>query len=144
MTPSAFLAKHAARVTRDSIYGCWVFFDGKRKNGGLDRDGYGTIWTSEGPRSAHTVAYRELVGEIPAGKVLDHECRRRACCRPDHLNPITGQQNDLMRSWRFRCRRTHCRNGHTLATCITTPEGGRLCRTCAGPGVGMDAQLEAA
>lgn len=130
---AAFLAKHAARITRDPVYGCWLFADPKRKDGGLDRDGYGTIWTTDGPRRAHLVAYRELVGPVPAGKVLDHLCRRRACCRPEHLEPIKGAENDLRRSWKVRCRRTTCPNGHSLSTCITTPEGGRVCRTCAGP-----------
>lgn len=128
MDRAAFLSKYARNITRDPLYGCWLFDR-------VDRDGYGTIWNKDGPRRAHLVAYRELVGEIPAGKVLDHECRRRACCRPEHLAPVAGSENDLRRSWRYRVRKTTCRNGHSLATCITSPEGGRLCRRpdCQGP-----------
>ena len=130
---AAFLAKHAARIARDPVYGCWIW------TGPIDRDGYGTSWGKDGPRRAHLVAYRELVGPVPAGRVLDHLCRRRACCRPEHLEPVTHAENDMRRVWRYRARRTTCPNGHTLSTCITTPSkgkgdgAGRLCRTCQGP-----------
>ena len=133
MSASDFLAKHAARIHRDPLYGCWIFRDDKRKDGGLDRDGYGTIWTKDGPRRAHLEVYRELVGPIPPGLVLDHNCRRRACCRPAHLEPIKGSENDLRRSWRYRSRKATCPRGHSLALCIVTSTGGRLCRTCQGP-----------
>lgn len=125
---SAFLAKHAAHIERDPLYGCWLWVAGK-----LDRDGYGVSWTKNGPRSAHSEAWREIVGTSTAGKVLDHLCRRRNCVRPEHLEPVKGSENDLRRSWRVRCRRKECRNGHALSLAITTPEGGKVCRVCAGP-----------
>lgn len=135
MTPaaSAFLAKHAARITRDPVYGCYLWADATRKSGGLDKDGYGVIWSKDGPRQAHREVYRELVGDPGPGKVLDHLCRRRNCVRPAHLEPVKGSENDLRRSWRYRCRRARCKNGHDLSTCITTEFGGRLCRVCQGP-----------
>jgi len=129
-TRADFLAKHAAYITRDPIYGCWLWSEAK-----LDRDGYGTMWGKQGPRRAHLEAYRELVGPVPTGKVLDHVCRRRRCCRPEHLEPVAGSENDLRRSYRYRARRKTCANGHDLSTCITTMEGGRCCRTCQGPEV---------
>jgi hypothetical protein len=132
------LAKHAGHMERDALYGCWLWVDS------LDRDGYGTIWTG-GPKQAHREFYKQLVGPVADGLVLDHLCRRRACVRPDHLEPVKGAVNDLRRSWRVRARRTRCGNGHDLSTCITTPSsanggGGRLCRTCQGPGKGLDAR----
>lgn len=133
MDRSAFLAKYARHIDRDPLYGCWLW------TSRLGRDGYGTMWTSAGPRDAHRETYRMLVGEPPEGKVLDHLCRRRACVRPEHLEPIKGSENDLRRRWAVRCRRTTCPNGHSLATCITTPEGGRCCRVCAGPEEDIDA-----
>lgn len=122
-----FLAKHAARIERDPLYGCWLWV------GPVDDDGYGTVWQKGGPRRAHLVAWRELMGPVPEGRVLDHQCRRRACCRPEHLEPVTGSENDLRRRWAVRIRRQRCKSGHDLSTCITTPEGGRVCRTCGGP-----------
>ncbi len=137
---AAFLAKHAARITRDPVYGCWLWADPTRKSGGLDRDGYGLLWTSEGPRSAHSVAYEAIVGPVPRDKngaalKLDHICRTRNCIRPEHLEPVTGSVNDLRRNPRYRARQTQCRNGHSLALAIMTPSGGRICRRsdCQGP-----------
>lgn len=128
MSRSDFLAKHAARIERDTLYGCYLW------TGPLDRDGYGVSYSGgRGPRAAHLVAYRELVGEPPAGKVLDHLCRRRNCVRPEHLEPITGAENDRRRSWRYRARMKTCPRGHSLATSILTPESGRVCRVCSGP-----------
>ena len=127
-------ARAAALITPDPLYGCWLWAEAKR-----DRHGYGTYWTTGGARQAHRFVYETLVGPVPAGLVLDHLCRRRACCRPEHLEPVTHAENDMRRVWRYRVRRTTCPNGHTLSTCITTPSngksegGGRLCRTCAGP-----------
>ena len=118
-----FLAKHAASFERDPLFGCWKWV------GRLDkRDGYGVIWSHNKATAAYVAFYRALVGPVPPGLVLDHVCRRRECVRPAHLEPVKGSENDLRRSWRYRSRRTTCRNGHSLATCITTPEGGRLCR----------------
>ena len=115
------------RIAVDPVYGCWLW------TGDLDRNGYGVMWTKTGPRQAHREVWTEDVGPIPAGKRLDHVCRRRNCVRPAHLEPVSGSENDLRRGWGYRVRKTTCPRGHTLSTCITTPEGGRLCRTCQGP-----------
>lgn len=119
--------RFASCIDRDPVYGCWLW------TRGLDRDGYGISYNGGGPRQAHREVYRELVGEPPAGKLLDHLCRRRNCVRPDHLEPVTERENQLRRTWASRVRKATCRNGHSLADCITTAEGGRLCRTCQGP-----------
>jgi hypothetical protein len=128
-----FLAKHAGHMERDALYGCWIWVDS------LDRDGYGTIWTG-GPKQAHREFYKQLVGPVADGLVLDHLCRRRACVRPDHLEPVKGAVNDSRRRWAVRARRETCPKGHGLSTSIVTPEGGRLCRECAAPGKGLDAR----
>lgn len=119
-----------ALITRDPLYGCWLWSAEK-----LDRHGYGTYWGKDGPRAAHIHVYEQLVGPVAPGLVLDHNCRRRNCVRPAHLEPITGAENDRRRSWRYRARMAKCKNGHSLATAIVTPEGGRLCRRadCQGP-----------
>ncbi len=43
--------------------------------------------------SAHRVVYRYHVGEIPPGKVIDHENRKRYDNRPGNLEPVTQRQN---------------------------------------------------
>jgi hypothetical protein len=44
-------------------------------------------------RPAHIWAWEQLIGPIPHGLVLDHLCRVRNCCNPDHLEPITQREN---------------------------------------------------
>ena len=86
---------------------------------------------------AHRYAYELHVGPIPEGLQLDHLCRNRWCINPEHLEPVTNQENSRRGntgktvSGAARLR-THCRNGHEL-----TPEntwkhghGSRLCRIC--------------
>lgn len=148
MTPRAtFLAKHAARIERDPIYGCWLW------TGPIDRDGYGVSYAGgRGPRSAHSEAWREIVGPVPPEMLLDHWCRRRNCIRPEHLEPITNAENQRRSQWRYRSRMKACPRNHSLDTCILTPpEGrnrgaGRICRTCMGPEAasshGIDAESE--
>lgn len=121
-------ARALALIEHDPLYGCWLWRSDK-----LDRHGYGTYWTTGVARQAHRFVYETLVGPVPEGLVLDHNCRRRACCRPAHLEPISGAENDRRRSWRYRSRMKACKNGHSLATAILTPEGGKCCRVCAGP-----------
>lgn len=48
-----------------------------------------------GPITAHRFAYELLVGPVPDGLQLDHLCRNRACCNPEHLEPVEGVENRL-------------------------------------------------
>ena len=108
-------------VEVDPVFGCHIH------TGRLDRDGYGY----HGSSRAHIVAWTRLHGAGPAGLVLDHLCRRRACCAPHHLEAVTQSENEMRKGWGYRARRKACPRGHELATnAILTPEGGRVCRTC--------------
>ena len=42
---------------------------------------------------AHRVVYEVCRGSIPVGMDLDHLCRNRGCVRPDHMEPVTRQEN---------------------------------------------------
>lgn len=112
------------RVVTDAA-GCWLWT-------GATSNGYGVI--GRGPRGAgamktHRAAYELMVGPVPAGLDLDHLCRVRRCCNPEHLEPVTRQIN-LLRGVR-KTQQTHCARGHEL-----TPENTRqtdrqrVCRTC--------------
>jgi hypothetical protein len=111
--------------------GCWQW------TGKLHPDGYGVIDVTlsrnlRRPRMVHRVAYELFVGPVPSGLQLDHLCRNRACFNPEHLEPVTQQEN--IRRGLFGILRTHCRHGHEL-----TPENTyspakspntRFCRAC--------------
>lgn len=44
---------------------------------------------------AHHFSYEFFVGPIPKGLLLDHVCRNEACVNPQHLEPVTTQENTL-------------------------------------------------
>lgn len=72
--------------------GCWEWAAAKF------RRGYGCIWEGGAygrTLSAHRVAYRLFVGEIPDGMCVLHKCDNRGCVKPSHL--FLGNQTDNMR-----------------------------------------------
>jgi hypothetical protein len=46
----------------------------------------------------HRVAYEAVYGPIRPGFVLDHLCRRRSCCNPTYLEPVTTAENNRART----------------------------------------------
>jgi site-specific DNA-cytosine methylase len=68
---------------------CWLW------RGALNEHGYGIFGreASKDTVRAHRWAFENVVGQIPDGLDLDHLCRVRHCVRPDHLEPVTNQEN---------------------------------------------------
>lgn len=67
--------------------GCWLW------TAGDDGQGYGAYSAGGKNVRAHRYVYQLLVGAIPEGMDLDHLCRRRRCCNPDHLEPVPPMVN---------------------------------------------------
>lgn len=71
--------------------GCWI-----RKTD-PNRNGYSRIRIRiEGVlfyTLAHIFSYRVFVGTIPQNYIIDHKCRVRACCNPEHLEAVTHAEN---------------------------------------------------
>jgi hypothetical protein len=93
--PTLYVRGHFGRRPRplESWYavnedtGCWEWL-GFRKN-----TGYGQFRHKGRTQPAHRFFYRLYVGEIPDGLHLDHLCRNRLCVNPEHLEPVTREEN---------------------------------------------------
>lgn len=108
---------------------CWI-------SRGSDVRGYRRITWNGKRQYAHRVVYEQMVGPVPDGLDLDHLCRVRSCCRPDHLEPVTRAENirrgDIGRiNGERAAQRTHCPQNHPYDDENTYHgRGQRHCREC--------------
>ena len=119
----------AARIIVDPLAGCW------RGSTTLDRTRYASI---DG-QPMHRIVWQELVGEIPAGLVVDHVkkrgCAWNSCCLPLHLQPVPHRVNCLRGTSpaALNAVKTHCGTcgePYCLINTYFTPDGRRDCRAC--------------
>jgi hypothetical protein len=73
--------------------GCWLWL-------GRCQNGYGvaSLWREGIAESqVHVIVYRLLVGEVPAGHHLHHNCEVRRCCNPNrgHVQALTPSEHQL-------------------------------------------------
>lgn len=106
---------------------CWLW------TGYVNESGYGMYSTpavlgvTRNGR-AHCLVYELHRGEIPAGMVLDHLCRVRHCVNPDHLEPVTNQENIKRSPLAFRDK---CTSGHPYTEgSFYLDRGARVCKQC--------------
>jgi hypothetical protein len=101
--------------------GCWLWLGYVAPTGyAMVSPSVARLWS--GSRYAHRVYYTRFVGPIPEGLEIDHLCRVKRCCNPDHLEAVTrsvnilrGPQPELTRERHARHRaRGRCRHGHDL------------------------------
>ena len=107
--------------------GCWEWTAYKTPLG------YGQVRRGVNMTTAQRAVYEALVGPVPDGLELDHLCRNPSCVRPDHLEPVTHQEN--MRrgdAGLLNASKTHCVRGHLLdaENLRVRPDGRRQCREC--------------
>lgn len=117
--------------------GCWDW------TGALNNNGYANVRADGKTESIHRVLYKLLVGPIPDGHDLDHDCHNedpscpggracvhRRCANPAHMTPRTRQAN-LAASPHGAATRTECPNGHPYDEANTyLYRGKRQCRAC--------------
>lgn len=76
---------------------------------GLEPHQYGSFrpgtLASDPHRPAHVWIYEQLVGPIKTGLQIDHVCKVKLCCNPEHLEAVTPAENHR------RKRLKVCRSG---------------------------------
>ena len=120
---------------RPELGRCWDWI------GQILPQGYGVFRFTIAPYTyrqplAHRMAYEFTKGPIPEGKSLDHLCRNRKCCNPEHLEAVTTGEN-VRRGKSFsgvNFRKKHCPRGHLLVKGNLSQSklkiGKRSCLTC--------------
>jgi len=109
--------------------GCWIFM-------GATSEGYGQVGVEGRLKRVHRLAYEFARGEIPAGLVIDHICRVRACANPWHLRAVSARDNLLadgsLTIVKRNADKRRCPSGHSFDATNTylRPDGKRVCRTC--------------
>lgn len=104
-------------------------------------DGYGrfTFPFIKSPQLAHRVAFFFTYGFVPSAPLeLDHLCRTHACVNPDHLEPVTHQENNRRGVYSAlvieNAAKTHCPQGHPYVegnlVLSDLRRGRRSCLTC--------------
>jgi HNH endonuclease len=123
----------ASQITEGPTGECWPW------NGTKTNAGYGTFLCEGVKRTAHSIAYRFFVGEVPSGCHVHHKCRNRSCCNPAHLECLGAKRHRkehepaLLEMTRKREeKRTHCKRGHPLSgeNLYKSKPGSRRCATC--------------
>lgn len=94
----------------------------------LNKDGYGVQSTAGGDVLVHRtmwqVANQKILG---VGVEVDHLCKVRNCCNPDHLEAVSHSEN--MR--RMNADKVACIRGHEFnETNTRVYRGKRVCRVC--------------
>jgi hypothetical protein len=114
----------------DPFTDCWHFL------GYVAATGYGVTWDGKQKVLAHRFSYELFHGPIPPKHDVDHLCRVRDCCNPDHLEAVTHRENVRrgLAGATTKARmlaKTHCARGHEW-----TPENTRVtsrqrkCKAC--------------
>lgn len=99
--------------------GCWIWLRATIGHG------YGWVKFDGKKDLAHRVFYRLAKGPIPEGHEIDHLCRTKVCCNPDHLEAVPHAEN-LRRAKDIPRPKKKCKNGHDFPP----KNAGRSCKIC--------------
>lgn len=88
-------------------------------------NGYGKTLFDGQMRNTHRVVFMLLIRPLSTKEHLDHLCKNKGCCNPEHLEVVTPSGNAL----RYWDTIKTCKNGHERTPSNTLP--GKGCRACA-------------
>lgn len=133
--PQRVLDRFWTHVQTSSPTECWPWLMS------IGNHGYGQIGWSENGHTrmvlAHRLAWHLVNGVIPEELTIDHLCRNRRCCNPDHMRlatlSVNAQDGSLHRKGWEGTPRTHCPAGHPYNDQNTyqSPKGDKRCLACA-------------
>lgn len=107
---------------------CWLWTKARYKNG------YGRSSIKGRNVYVHRAVWEALIGSIPPLLEIDHLCRIRHCCNPDHLELVTHQENVRRGKGNQHKHKTHCVQGHEFTEANTYRNAKhptwRNCRRC--------------
>lgn len=117
-----------SNVIRASENECWIW------TGCRTPEGYGTLSIENRQVRAHRQSIILDGRDIPAGMVVDHVCRNRACVNPHHLRVVTRRQNvheNSVALAHLNSLKEQCLRGHPLSgKNLILDRGTRRCRRC--------------
>lgn len=135
------------QVQKDIVYSsichsyCW------RWTGRTLKSGYGQFYDFKNNKNIyiHRLSYELLKTNIPKGLHIDHLCRNRSCCNPEHLEPVTREENIKRIPKRhsripyliggkagvLELQRNHCHKNHKIKLLQVSPDGKVRCFDCA-------------
>lgn len=129
--PQPPIPRLLANIEPVPFSGCWIWM------GGITKAGYGHISVNGAYEYTHRLAYIHFIGSIDTGLEIDHKCRVRSCCNPDHLEAVTHLENvrrGLCKTegGKFWRERSACSAGHVYPENVKRDErGARICSLCA-------------
>lgn len=115
--------------------GCWIWLGAVTKD---KYNGYGkTCFEGDNNVYLHRLMYTQFIGEIHKTKEIDHKCKVKCCCNPNHLEAVFHSTNALRgtagHSTRdFWEKATVCKKGHprTPENTKVNSGGWKHCRIC--------------